>query len=307
MSNPKSKRFLLESIVSTPDERTLFHRGRIKITSPEQFVPLYLANYGKDAFPNMDVDGVNCIYRPDLHGGIENRYWLYLPSVVAAKAGKLLSSTNNLKNPEKREEFKALTIPELKRILSSPLPTEYAIVSNRGAGTQNYGLNQYSFMSIFSELSIGGPMSVSSDYNVLIGLGLIMNVFATNYVSKQSTLYPANYYIQPLHLLTPEIVVVVKYKYLASARASLYLRVPMEIPYDGIKLLRRQVLHNSKAQEMYNMEISTYVQESGMQMEFVKPEEMEKYLFPPKVKKTREAYLADAKRALNEEVPHVIF
>lgn len=295
MNQPK-RRFLFERIITTPSESSLYHRGRIKIESPEQFVPIYLANYAADAY-EFDRYGVSSFVKPN---DVSRSNWMYLGLPTVKKM-------NDLWNSRDRNQFKIEAFTEIKRILNSPLPVEYTIVSNRGGTQQAYGGSNSTHLEVFTGYSLAGPMAISSDYNILVGLGLIAEIEIPYFTTKSNQLYQATVHYMPCHTITPEVVVVVKYKYLHLVRASLFLKQGIDVPYDAIKLIRRHSFGNSRARELYEGNIASHIRESGILVEYSTPEEMSKYLFPPKLKKTREAYLEDAKRALTEEVPHVIF
>lgn len=235
--------------------------GEIQITSPEQFVPLFLINFVPSA-NNLDVDKIN----RENHS-LLNTY--YYPNILYRKLTYYVKHNN-----------KPAFVAALKTYLKSLLLTEfksYSLIlpqncdpSYRGSVVSTF-LGKW-FNHSYIELTIGNNAT-------LLGFYILKQTASVNYFTSKK------YSIGGVYVksnIVPESLIVVKAKHLTKLRTAMYLGLKnkVSIPYNDIKLLRTvNVRISSSVGDLYSR---TDLSQEHLLKEYCLAKHILKYLVPDK-------------------------
>lgn len=293
-----NKAFLCDRISpQAPKEESIYHSGRIKITSPDQFVPLFLVSYGLDVLSDLKKNVGNLWFDGERWG-----IPMYETLIKKIRGNK---SDNTDKHGTKE-----MATNHLKTILNSPLPKEYSIVNLQ----PRHRNDDTTYSDYIPEIYFGQRnlqsiiMNLSNSKSFIVGLGFVAHFSQPMGISRSAAsnfkLSPYNY---PNRQIRPELLTLIKYKQLARARASIYLGQSLDIPLTDIKVVRPANFINNAIKTSYIGHIAPVLTNIGVKIEYSTVEEMNKYLFPPLQKQTAEEALAKAIRNFDKVEPHIVF
>lgn len=248
-----------------------FYFDPVKITTPEQFVPLYLA---KETPIEASLIGT---YN---YQGIRHPSSVRTSDPIAVK--KLLTDQ-----------------------LNHPYPTQYRFsISNINTLYRVRDLDQSMLAKKFSGVYTRNQYAL---HDSVVDLGLLVDrVTIDGYSTMQKTLYSAMV-ITRVHpsKVVPLMIVVVKAKHIPMLRARIYLRLPVSLPLGDMKILEYK---ESYASRLYSTIVtSTTYQELLKQVPIIESHDLntlKSYLYPePKcVADGLENYLKRAVKASKEMV-----
>lgn len=224
---------------------------KVDVTSPEQFVPLFVA-----LFELKQIDSGAFVYRSDI--GMHVPKW---------KVDSYVSS----------DEAKRY----LKHLLKQPCPKAFGMpyIFEGATGIRNDS-------DCFSAFSTPPYTGFSLRFNAYEQLNLpfcICNVKGTR-LPAQSSLdfksveygsvpYSQNY----SKLLEIDCVVVVQAKYIPAVRASFYLQEPLQLPFGALRILRRGYMLRPNILNFLNK----FAAAQGCEIEFLSPAEIKSYVIGP--------------------------
>lgn len=220
--------------------------GSIKITSPDQFVPLYVAL--EAPFNTRNLNGIG-----------KYNFW----------------DTSNVKHCNlNREEMRSMLIEQLNH----SYPNEYYFCLNTGISA--YGSwanhNQRSLATRFLR------EECTTYSNAQLRFGLIMQGQINRQYStiKTNSLYQAmNLTVGYLRDLSCTALIVVKAKYIPKIRARLYLEMPLDLPVGAIRVLKSSNTDLNRL-ILSSSEVSGYLQRQEIMVEDVNKDEIMKYIIP---------------------------
>ena len=240
--------------------------GEIEITSPEQFVPLFLINFVPSA-NNLDVNKTD-----RENDSLLNTY--YYPNILYRKLTYYVKHNN-----------KPAFIVALKTYLKSLLLTEfksYSLILPQDCGRPSYRDRVVSmflgkrFNRSYIDFTIGNNA-------ILLGSFIVKQTASVDYFTSKK------YSIGGVYVksnIVPESLIVVKAKHLTKLRTAMYLGLKnkVSIPYTDIKLLRSSdILRSSYIRsivgDIYNrIDLS----QEHLLKEYCLTKDILKYLIPDK-------------------------
>lgn len=251
----------------------------IKITSPEQFVPLYLAQQTDDDF----------LWPSD------NSHESCLPfGTDVPEGGYSLEDTDYALDKERIKN-------KLISILNHSYPNEYRLDIPFDYGYRLAEEHPGVWLNSFD----GSRLYNYKDGIIRLGL-LVTGISWERYTHiKVSALYDD---YQSLMLkaseITPELLIVVKAKHIPYIKARLYLRLPLNLPLQDMIIL---ILSTSKS-EVYKYIVQSDVYSNLSKQipmtKYMEADEIMSYLIPPfnNNDKSTEQYLKDVLASMEEEV-----
>lgn len=225
----------------------------IQITSPEQFVPLFLVSHTP-------------VHYPLFHS-------------------LLLSEGTDIRVPsektvtEDREEMKQILLSQL----NYPYPKSYSLPIHKDTFFYADSISRIPSVA-FPGIILGEDdfVDTAPQPNVIYHLGcwLGFNVTGSS-INNVSKMFPFEDYLnsgQPIFkkTITPHVLFVVKAKLIPYLRARMYLELPFDLPVTDFKMLR-----NSNDASALPKEISSYVKTLQPTVEYLTADEMLAYLIGP--------------------------
>ena len=257
--------------------------GEIEITSPEQFVPLFLINFVPSA-NNLDVNKTN-----RENDSLLNTY--YYPNILHRKLTYYVKHNNKPAFVVALKTYlKSLLLTEFKSY-SLILP-EYCYGSYRG-GVKSTFLGKW-FNRSYIDLTLTNNATV-------LGAYIVKHTANINYFTSKKYAVGGAYVKSTI---VPESLIVVKAKHLTKLRTAMYLglRNKVSIPYTDIKLLRASDTR-STVRDLYN---DTHLSHEHLLKEYCLAKDILKYLIPDKQTLTAEQVLDKLKVKVDNITQQVV-
>lgn len=259
---------MVHNIVSRGQDARHFVLDPIKITSPDQFVPLYLIT----EFPHIGHPYTNNFGR------------------MKDRRVNALSTT-----PNTREQLKSI----LSQLLNHPYPKEYSLT----IPTDSYD-NWTGYDSTLARAFTGATDLVLGD--AVVKLGLVICLGATrshSYTCMKTSMYRSIVIEQfGLSAVNPQVAILVKAKHIPRLRARYYLNLKYDVPSMDIKMLVSTSVDRTLYDKITRLsgDYSRCLSE-GLKVESVDTSILASYLYPPFVlDKPRAQYLKDARKLAEE-------
>lgn len=252
----------------------------IQVTSPDQFVPLYLATELDDVFSSRYYDYTYNIYAPSDHR------W------------------------KSREATKEMLMEQLNK----PYPKQYRFsISNYDDGNNPL---DYSWAQIAPAFLGLQDSLVASRGAIRLGLAMDRIVYGEYRISKTS----GNPYVsEQKRIPNPSCynamsapdsnfrvctLIVVKAKHIPYLKARLYLKLPISLPLGDLKYLKNTSNPTLSAGLLQNRELGQFIQQMQPIQEFVTGDALREFLIPNynsyQIQKPRAEYIKDALQVLQE-------
>lgn len=228
----------------------------IPITSPEQFVPLYVASLTPhyNRYSSLYIRGNVALSNPDTYDKVRD----------------LLYEDGNI--VEARKELKK----DLLHILNHGIPKDYVF----SIGLNYTGNSISRSTTILDVFNNGNEMC---DYDCTTMTGLVLNKHRRSYTHIKRPIFYKDQFTTTLKVLPsgfmPLALIIVKAKHIPMLRAALYLEMKVEIPIPDIKLLVNSV-DLPGTYELIRTKMYSYVSSSDLIMINTSSREMLKYLVP---------------------------
>ncbi len=275
------------------------HFGRIKIESPEQFVPLFLAQCS----PKKVTDGTSrANYYFNQNGS---------PLGVKLKYRTRVDLNGNHKPNSAvfmdKEELTDIIRKDLQAYLNFPVPTEYALPVLLKPNEAEFSSDDYSNASCIAGHNITDYFMRDSLTDIA-GLGF----YATKPTQGSVVTLKTNLYQSSSLLITnpsdlhTHFLIIVKAKHLAVIRASMYLEIPWTVPVPDIKVLRTpSALSKRSIMMAWNDTLKSVVEGQGLEVVYTESVEMNKYLFNTPPAKNAKETLEVAQQLIKTPYPFV--
>lgn len=291
-----------ESIYN-PTESEVSHFGRIKIESPDQFVPLFLAQIN-DAYASPSAVSARCQYYIGTPSGSTG-----VSFNLHTRAGGDLQRINHPLGGKfaEPEQIVEIITKDLEAYLNKPVPKEYALqIHHKKSTVPNSASSNGAAITIS-----GGHVSnyflveSSSDITALGFYSLRRNTSPQIGTLKAGLYEPVTVNLLSPDDILPQFLIVIKAKHLAYIRACLYLQMPWSLAVTDIKLLRTANVMQFTAVLTAWDTLKGLIEGQGLEVAYVTSDEIKKYLFKPYVAKTAVQVLEAAKQLILQDIPFV--
>jgi len=250
----------------------MHHQGYIKISSGEQFVPLFCAQL----LPVFKTGDLSVMYYND-------KDTLAYSTIASRWQGREDRSENW------KKKFDKLVKKNLVEILDSPVVDKYCLHYGDSTSSGN-SIRGFTFSS--PEWGRTETASIIGDF----GLVTYTSNRRQTIASIRNTFYPglADYRTDKI-VFTPLYLVLIKAKHLKYVRACIYTEKPVTLPYSDIKVVRETYTDNAFKTE------SPLDDLKQIKVEHLTRAQIVEYLVPPQPKLTQEEFLNRAKMIMNSE------
>lgn len=281
------------------------HNHRIKISSEEQFVPIYLSLFLDDQLE----DAADREYEHyGLSVRVNNSTFASQPLLRMEEGASTLTRlkstfySGSLSSPsEFARRYKDLIGARLMEILTAPPPKEYTFFIN-DESTYNYSTSD--IIALFSGSYLAwNSEPLRTPNGAFIGFGIYgrFNPRRT-YDTINGKFYDGESWgVRSMNDYVPHILVVIKAKQLKRVRASMVLGKPLQMEHGDIKLLI-----NSNGQggvtgaAIQEATLSTLRRQEGVSVEYLEGAEIAKYLYNQPARLTASQALERARIAVKQ-------
>lgn len=254
------------------------NNGFIRVTSPEQFVPLFLAGY----LPGPIL--------PSSLGHTQTMQW----------------ATNKCQVTVSRERYDRICdgvlldglADGLKERLDVPMLTGYRVIPR---AVRSRSITAPGFRATFTGTNSETAPMLCDREGICVGLGFIAETRTVSVNILNSSRYghpdPQKYNLTGT---TREMVItVIRAKHLNYARACIHLQVPLELPYSDLKILSSWVINNGYIRDLMST-VNAYASNLGLNIEYVDNDVLNSYIHTKGKHKTEEQALSDAKLVVED-------
>lgn len=259
----------MQKPIQRGEHRDLITLDPIKITSPEQFVPLYLITESPSAYYRKVLCGTHRTGAIHINGGL----------------------SPDLRD---RETVKEIVLEQLNQ----PYPNEYSL--SMGVGYDSWTGYDDRLGTLYNGRR--GTAFVVSDCIVKMGLGVIFERKSI-YTTMKTRMYHATE-VESMNLgsLKPQIVWLIKAKHIPMLRARYYLKLKYELNLCDTKVLVSDVANSAfRERIMSSSGLEDFIIQSGLNIQEVPEHVIASYLYPPiSPNKPVSEYLKDARKIAEE-------
>lgn len=269
-------------LIYPPDNsfQNLFPLKPIKIESPEQFVPLYLAYLGEDCYTRYLRDFLVSASSLSSTVGFGDNARAYINST----------------GEENQKKFEAALREDLLALLDIPYPSEYVfpVPENTVIG-EHGGPPPISSQHMVNSFKFG---YFYGDLNLISGPGVIVKFSSSPWAAMSNGFYDS--FRLALRSVNTGIHIVyltlVKAKHIPLLRARIYLGLPVVMPYSDMRILRGQGGENrvdTGLRDLGTQMLNKLLETSGLKEEWLSQDEMRKFIMATPTQKTSTELIDD--------------
>jgi len=257
------------NISRRPENNPFLEFGRVKVESPEQFVPLYLAF----------MSYVN-----------QNNTFDYASKYFSSSLLEDIPIIKNMRKGIDESKAAAATLKlSLKKLFNEPYPEEYGLPITWASVTPIMNTVVESGYNLDTMIEYGMTAANLNRINKVNTGYHILPYFAArisngNYNALRKAEFPG---LQPIMrsnvTVTPEFIGLVKAKHIPYLRVRFALKLPINLPFGDLKFVSVDALNMtniSSYTKSYGTKIFDFINSQQLKIEYCTPDVMRSYIYP---------------------------